>query len=265
MTQTTPSLEEINAYVDGELDAQAASRVARAVSEDRELAHRVAVLTQLKALVRGTLEDDEETARPTLRPAGRSSAPRSLLAAAAMLLLFIGAGVVTHLASLPQPPAWYERGIALHLAWSGGSDTAPEPQEPALVSLAGLGAGFRIPDLSSAKLQLSMVRAVRHAGHAKGLHLGYRGTRGCRVSLLLFPADTALASALLAERRGAATAYRWRAGEVGHLLLAEGMDAARLRLIAESLHRATLEARPFDAETRTALARSRVESQPCMA
>ncbi|MHA1153403.1 MAG: hypothetical protein ACTSQ7_12220 [Alphaproteobacteria bacterium] len=39
----------------------------------------------------------------------------------------------------------------------------------------------------------------------------------------------------------------------------------RLELIAETMHRATLENRPVDAETRTALWKSRERSHPCLA
>ena len=43
------------------------------------------------------------------------------------------------------------------------------------------------------------------------------------------------------------------------------MDEARLELIAETVHRATIENAPFDAETRVALQESRARSQPCLA
>jgi hypothetical protein len=64
--------------------------------------------------------------------------------------------------------------------------------------------------------------------------------------------------------RGAGRGYAWRGGKRGYLLLAEGMDEARLALLAETLRRFTLERRPFKPETRTALRESREHSAPCL-
>ena len=97
-----------------------------------------------------------------------------------------------------------------------------------------------------------------------GLHLGYEGTRGCRISLfLLSPAETK-PSALAYHGTGQRHAYGWHLGEAGYLLLAEGMDPDRFRLIAESVYRSMLEAAPFNETTKTALARSRAETRPCL-
>jgi hypothetical protein len=59
-------------------------------------------------------------------------------------------------------------------------------------------------------------------------------------------------------------AYAWRAGDLAYLLAAVGMDRGRFDLLAESVHRATIERLPFDDDTRVALLDSRRKSLPCL-
>ena len=58
-------------------------------------------------------------------------------------------------------------------------------------------------------------------------------------------------------------AYIWRAGSLGYVFMAEGMDPRRFELIAASVHRTSIERAQFDKATRTALRQSRAESRPC--
>ena len=51
MTKIYPDWKELNAYVDGELDAHDSARVARSVAIDPALADQVAILTRVKAAV----------------------------------------------------------------------------------------------------------------------------------------------------------------------------------------------------------------------
>jgi hypothetical protein len=83
--------------------------------------------------------------------------------------------------------------------------------------------------------------------------------------LLILADGTALPAALTRYDDRALRTYAWRTGGHGYLLVAEGMDEARLATIAETVHRATLEHSPFDEETRTALREARERSKPCLA
>ncbi len=132
---------------------------------------------------------------------------------------------------------------------------------------AGAGGYLKayLPDLKSARLTLTHLESVTLADGGAALHAGYRGTRGCKISLLIMPGGENLPRELTRRDDAALRAFAWRAGPLGYVLLAEGMDEARLELIAETVHRATIENSPVDAETRTALRESRERSQPCLA
>ncbi len=262
MSQAMPSLERLNAYVDGELPTGEASAVAALVAESREVAEMVAALSRLKAAVQEGFAPDPLELPEVPRPAGRLPA----IAACLAFLVFLAGTAVTHLASLPGKPSWMAQAWVLHEAWRGQAAGGGDQARPGafLTAVSGFAAGITVPDLSAARLRLVRARAADGPAGAQALHLGYEGSRGCRISLFLVAPFRTLPPRLTDYGDGTALAYGWRVGGAGHLLLARGMDPERFRLIAESVHRATLEAAPFDAETRNALARSREESRPCL-
>ena len=274
MTRQQPSWETLNAYVDGELPAGEAAKVARALARDRALADQVASLTQLKAATQDTVGDLDgavEIALPA--PKGRRWRP---LAVAASLVLAVAIGLASFGSwQGAQPPAWMVQARVLHDAWVPSQEPAPpKVGGVVLVALGEAGTGgylkAYLPDLTSARLTLTHLETVTlpqggGPGEGVALHAGYRGTRGCKVSLLVLPSGAALPRELTRRDDAALRACAWRAGPLGYVLLAEGMDEARLELIAETVHRATLENAPFDPETRTALRQSRARSQPCLA
>lgn len=261
MTTTTPSWETLNAYADGELSAAEAAAVARALADNREIAERVAALTRLKAAVAEGVET-LDIALPS--PKCRRWRPFALAAslAAAMVLGTIGLDRWQGAAG----PAWMASAWEVHRAW------AEAPGPPAsldsgtvLAAFARLGPKAYFPDLASAKLTLDRIGPLRLRGLAgEALHLAYRGTRGCRISLLVLSGAAALPVEMSVTKTGGAWSYAWRSGTHGYLLLAEGMDGARLALIAESLRHATLDNSPFGPEIRNALKESRKTSAPCM-
>ena len=275
MTRQQPSWETLNAYVDGELSAGAAAEVARALARDRALADQVASLTQLKAATQDTVRDPDGVAEIALpAPEGRRWRP---LAVAASLVLVVAIGLAASFGSWrgAQSPPWMVQARALHDAWVPSQEPAPpKVGGVVLVALGKAGAGgylkAYLPDLTSARLTLTRLETVTlpqggGLGEGVALHAGYRGTRGCKISLLVLPSGAALPRELTRRDDAALRAFAWRAGPLGYVLLAEGMDEARLVLIAETVHRTTLENAPFDGETRTALQESRERSVPCLA
>ena len=274
MSRRTPSPETLNAYVDGELSAGEAAAVARAVSEDRALAHKVAVLTRLKAMVQeGAVEQDPPIQVPKPIEHGGPAPRWPLLAAAAALVLVIG-GALFFAMPLGQPsePAWLEQAWAQHRDWPAAAATEPgnlDPAAPALPRRVALGTELVLPDfelldLGAARLRLAFARPLDLGDDKRGLHIGYRGNRGCQISLFIFDGPEILDQALATLGEAPTMARGWRIGDRAHVLLAEGMDPQRFALIARSLYKATREAAPFDGETRTALAKSRAESRPCV-
>ena len=270
MTEKTTSWETLNAYVDGELPAGAAAEVARALARDSALASQVASLTRLKAAAQEVARERDGAGEITLPAPRRRSWRPAAVAASVALALAIGLAASLVPNRGERPPSWLTQARAEHEAWTGPQDLAPpEVGGVILVALGQAGAGgylkAYLPNLTSARLTLTHLESVASADGGAALHAGYRGTRGCKVSLLVLPSGAALPRELTRRDDAALHVFAWRAGPLGYVLLAEGMDEARLVLIAETVHRATLENAPFDPETRTALRQSRARSQPCLA
>jgi hypothetical protein len=270
MTAQAASWETLNAYVDGELPAGAAAEVARALARDSALARQVASLTRLKAATQEVVQDlggAGEIALPA--PPNRRWRPAALAASLGLVLAIgLAAALVPNLGE--RPPFWVTQARAAHEAWATLQDPVPlEVDGVVLVALGQAGAGSYLkaylPDLKSARLTLTYLESVALADGGAALHAGYRGTRGCKITLLVLPGGEALPRELTRHDDAALRAFAWRAGPLGYILLAEGMDEARLKLIAETVHSATLKNSPVDAETRTALRESRERSQPCLA
>ena len=300
MKAAQPSWDDLNAYVDGELSNERAAELAAALGRDPELAEQVAALHRLKSASQGLVE-----AAPVALPAGKAAAPlwpRSAVALAAALVVVLLLGAAWN-AFAPTP--------ARHVVWAGqawdahrqaaaaeasqdtasqdtaSQDTAsqdpasqdPASQDPASQDQASamraaqrhLGPLAFVPDLRSAGLTLVRLSAGPGFDGRNSLHLGYRGQRGCRLSLFVLEGGIGLDEGLrdLAPELGAGAAasgrqaVAWQSGGFSNLLLAEGMDPLRFAEISRRVYHASLEQRPFDAETRLALQRSREESQRC--
>jgi len=275
MTTRQPDWQTLNAYVDGELSAAEAAEVARALADDRALADRVASLTRLKAKVQdmGTVQSRGEAAEITLPTPRRRHWRPAALAASLALALAIGLAASFVPWQGSDRPAWVVQARASHEAWNMDEDrpgAAPVAGGVVLAALGQLGPdGYLkayLPDLSAARLTLTRLATVSLLdGRGEALQAGYRGTRGCKVSLLILADGTALPAALTRYDDRALRTYAWRTGGHGYLLVAEGMDEARLAMIAETVHSATLKHSPFDVETRTALRESRERSKRCLA
>ena len=262
MTASQPSWEQLNAYVDGELSATDAAEVARALADDKTLAEAVATLSRLKAVTHESIEPFTlEFSQPTQRSWRRIAIAASV---AAVLIM----ATLASLMSPTAPPPWLAEAWQAHDRWAQVEPTNPPIPVDAGVVLAALqqiGPESYLPDLSDARLTLSHLDIVTLTnGRGEALHMGYLGNRGCQVSLIAVPKVGDMSADLARYDRGAGRGYAWRGGRRDYALLAEGMDDARLALLAETLHRATLLRRPFDPDTRTALQQSRESSAPCL-
>lgn len=273
MTDRTPSWHDLNAYADGELRASEAAGVARAAADDPALADRVAMLARLKATVHElalaplpteVAEVYRAAARPR-KPAGRRG--RGIFAAAgAVAAVAIAAAVLLTLARETAQPTWRDLAVGLHRTWAeaepgqGGEPTA----DALLASLSHLGQAAQVPDLSGARLTVGYLQPIA-SEHGRGLHIGYRGTRGCRVSLILLPAVEGLPGEPAALAGEGGQQYAWRVGKLGYALLASGMDPRHYAVVLQSVYQASRTYAPIGPETRTALVRSRARSRPCAA
>lgn len=264
MSPAGPSWVQINAYVDGELSASDAAEVARVLAEDKTLAEAVATLSRLKAATQEGLEPFALAPRRRKRPWRRIAIAASVA---------VGLAVVAAASLLPwmtpaAPPSWLAEAWKVHDTWARDQAvTPPRPLDSGLVlaTLHQFGPETYVPDLSDARLTLSHLEITVLANNrGEALHIGYLGNRGCQVSLVVGPRGDDIPADLVRYDRGAGRGYAWRDGRIGYLLIAEGMDEARLALLAETLRRATVERRPFGPGTRSALRESRNNSAPCL-
>lgn len=260
-------MEQLNAFVDGELDLQGRAEVTARAAADPAYARELAALMRLKATLGNAVPARPIDLTPDAPPA--PAAPRGhrratgAIAAGILLLAALAAGWFAH-ESRPQQSSqialdWL---IEAHRAW-----TAQKPGDPDAVAAQAVSAALdpAIPDLSVNGLDIVYSGERRVPGREKALVTGYRGSRGCRLTLFVHrPGKVSLAEPVTLET-GAVRASIWRAGALQYALIAEGMAPRRFRLIAESVRRSSLEHRPLDRKTRTALAHSRAASPPCRA
>ena len=277
MRERKPNWRDLNAYADGELLPSDAAGVARAVAEDPALADQVATLARLKA----TVQEQGEAPLPAEltkicgtapQPQDGNTRPRrrawALAGAVAATVAFVilAAALLTPVRQEAAQPAWRDFAVHLHQTWANAEPSeAAEPTADALLaSLSQLGQAAQVPDLSGARLTVGYLRPLT-SNHGHGLHVGYRGTRGCRISLIVLPSVPGLSEqpVMLAGEDG--QQHAWRVGGLGYALLASGMDPGHYAVVLQTVHEASRRQAPVGPETRTALAESRTRSRPCAA
>jgi anti-sigma factor RsiW len=261
MSDRQITFEMLNAYVDGELDTATAAEVARAIAEEPALAREVAALSHLRSTVAESVE-----APPLSVPVPPSTTGRraAIAASIAFVVLIAGSVLVSNL-DRNVDTDWLARAWQLHRDWSIESVTAETRAKLILAHDTEAVPGSYVPDLSASRLSLVHLTASSFTGERRVLLAGYRGTRGCKISLLVFRSLGALGEALSPFREGKNEAYSWRAGPLGYVIISDGMDSGRFRLLAESVHHTSRQHIPFDEETRIALRDSRDKSAPCTA
>ncbi len=250
--------ERSNAFVDNELDRNARGEVLDAAANEPRLAKELSDLNRLKSAVEDSV-DVPDISLPA-SPARRGKGYRVAMAVAACLALFavVGIGWWFMPSGAPShgvPVAW---AIAAHGSWS---DAGPR----AMLRPANMRLDAHVPDLSSAKLRIAHIGELKTPDGMPALVVGYLGTRGCRVTLLVDPAPEGLGEKAVRFEVDRLYGVVWRAGNLRHVILAEGMAQARFQLIAETVRRSSLERLPLDDPTRIALAHSRAVSPPCAA
>jgi len=261
MTTDKITFEHLNAYVDGELAASESAHVARAIADNAELADQVAAISRLRSVV----AEGIETPSLAMPAKAQSSSWRTAIAATIAFLVFVGWSVLLDNMYNNPRTTWLQQAWQVHQEWSIDKSATGSPTELLPVNYAETVAGAYVPDLSSSRLSLVHAAIKAFSGQRKALLVGYRGTRACKISLIAFPSPDDLSEALRFYREAKNEAYAWRAGQLGYVLLSDGMDSGRFQLLAESVRRTTLQHLPFDQKTHLALRKSRDQSKPCMA
>ena len=262
-----PNLDQLNAYVDGELPVSQRAEVAAAIAHDPEMADRVATLTRLKAAVSESSETElPDALMPQAQPRpwwGVVAASAAVVAAAAGLFLAQSlmdptADVVAVVAEAAQSHA------ALLRAEDEGADL--QSAGPFAVALTGFADGVAfVPDLSGAKLTVIFHRMIPGtAGAPPRFHVLYGGEHGCRLSVWMAPASGDLDEALRQGEAAGFVTYGWQADGIDYVIVS-AIAAARYRLIAETVHRLTFERHPVEPEAVVALNLIHQDSPPCLA
>lgn len=226
-----PDWQEINAYVDGELDADSAARIAASAASDPRLAARIAELTRLKAANFAALDLGPVELPPAFEGRSRSRSMRpAAWAATVLLVLAAGIGAAIHLTADDGRGDLRSIAMAMHAAWLE-SDAEAGFSGVAGIALAGSVPLEGVPDLSGLRLRVSNV-TVTAGGAESGLFVGYAGARGCRLGLWIGAAPGNAPETPVETAEDVRTAV-WRVGDTGYALVAEGMAPDRFDLAVD--------------------------------
>ncbi len=265
MTEIGPAAEDLSAYVDGELDPDSMASVAKAIARDPHLAKEVACLTKLKATMPKIVPQGPTKLREE-RPA--RTWVYAIAASVAAFVVLAGIGAAVYLFNQNPAKDWMTVAKSHHETWISNMKGKSAPDSPFILAAASQIMGSRVlaPDLSAASLSLASAAVIQFE-QKKALHLGYVGTRGCRLSLFVLP--VAFKSPTKRPRaktsKGPFRITTWSHVRQGFILMATGMDPTRFALLTETLKNYSGFKEPFDKPTRQRLARSRAESRPCAA
>lgn len=270
MTKKSINWEALNAYVDGELSPADAAETARAVMLDKNLAAQVAELTRLKAVT--------SELQPRNRPEidlGQTDQPKRWYSHVAVWLILPLAGALLSGILLTREPVLdtsIANAEAIHDQWLDSTHQSKQLGAEAgkllKVSINKLELDTYAPDLSKVNLTYAGIRRISiktEEGTGEGVHIGYLGPNGCKVSLVVSKHAEHRSSNLQPIDRNGKTVYRWRVRHSGFHLLASHMDPHRLDEIAQIVYRMTRTHTPLDAPAILVLNQAKAESIPCIA
>ncbi len=261
---------QLNAHIDGELPPEAAVAMVRALERDPALARQAARLRQLKqGLQRVGEHRRQERRRRRTKRDGRRSWPgwKPVTLWLLLVAMLVGAWPAwRYLMPGKQVPDEVKVAIGADAAWKSALASSPHEQpvdypgrSPAKRSFAPF-----IPDLTRAGFHFdSMVRL--QSNRSEGLHVGYLGRHGCRVSLVIFPGQDAADSLVQTYDYQQVRVYTWQVSHTRYYLLAPDMDPQRLAGMARVVWRLIRRHAPLDDLSLALLSQARRQAMPCSA
>ncbi|MFV2092405.1 MAG: hypothetical protein ACC634_04915 [Hyphomicrobiales bacterium] len=256
MTSETIAFQDLNAYVDGELDASTSARVAEAAAADPEVAASIAKLQRMKATLGEAFENVHVInvhTRPRWHQAGW------LVAASLAAAIVIGGIWLVNSPLLPggvgQPApagAVVSAMLRAHDQWLGDGTARQLRAIPV--------AGLRPPNLTPAGLSIASYQSPVDMGGTMATQISYIGKRGCRLSLFIAPATPELAKMARLTGEQEPLVEAWQANQAQYLLVSRLMHQTRFATIAAALKAATTNGGLYGDRFSMALATAR---QPC--
>lgn len=233
--------ELLNAYVDGELGAEEAARLAQAAAGNPALARRIATLHHLRAGVASLVPENLVLGMPPVAVATRPGPPRSLRVGlrAAALVLAAGAGLWFWQGQDERAPTdAMAQIVGSHDDWRNSLALADTRQTQAPEWIVSL--------MQATGLRLAHAGPERLADGSDVLHYAFIGENSCKISLFEMPQPpVALPAAFEINASGQLQTAFWQAHGRGYAMVARSMDMARFATIAHSIQAVT-EARHAD-------------------
>jgi hypothetical protein len=263
--QGTPAVsdEMLNAYVDGALSSEEASRIAQRAAASPEIANRIAMLHHLKAGIAGIAEDAvvsdrglPSTVVPPLRRIHRGVTGLAVISVLSAAALFTATpvwfGTVTDARIGTTVDHRISEFTAVHDAWIASSEATD--------------GGARVNDWLGDLMRetgLSLVRelALPIDEGRIATHFAFLGPKGCRLSLFETAASKERSLGLDISITAGLLSAKWTDAERDYTLVTRNMDRIRFAVIASAVYDATRSRGAVDPQL---LADVREARQPCV-
>lgn len=244
--------ERSNAFVDNELDRKARDEVLEDMATDPHLAQELSILSKLKSAAEDSVDVPDIVLPVTPKRRWRRRYAGWATAASLALVAIVGVDWMTvpFAPSHGVPVAW---AAEIHDSWK---DSGIIPNARAKLRLANHRLKVNVPDFSAPTLYIAHIGDSKNPAGLPALVIGYSGTQGCRMTLLIDPSVEKLGDKAINFEIAGLRGMVWKAGPLRHIVLAKGMAPSHFQLIAETFRRTSLERSPIDDTTRTALAQN---------
>ena len=234
--------EEVQAFVDDELDPERFAEIAKLMETDRALSQRIATFRADKVRMVRHYEPLLDRAVPPewvdlIEGWSQKRDPvistRALMAMAASLLLMIGGWIAYQNLSAPAEDALVAEAIAVRTgavpsekSLAGEASIASNSRENSVA--AALGISLKIPDLTKAGFTIAAVDVYGRDSGAKAVKIDYRNSRSQIFTLYLRPSSSPARFDMM--KQGALRICVWQDDVLSTIMLGEMSAGEMLRI-----------------------------------
>lgn len=225
MTGSSMDDELLSAYLDGELDAAEAARLAQRIASDDALAQRVAALAEVRSALAALAQEVVVVTVPQRRNFLPAFLAGTLIGCLGLLTVALP---LVREVSNRQDQSLVD-SVALHDAWTTSVTAlgAPPVDKP--------GRGLFGAEMAMAGLTPAFLHDITGPQGQPGLHAGFVGQKGCRVSIFRLTAPPESVAGFLISSDGAVQTAVWQDHAFAYRLVARGMDETRFILLTDML------------------------------